>query len=57
MKNKSKYLGLVTKKFNEFFLVDLRNKENFGKSERFLCKVRKSITLKINLFMWRRSRN
>jgi len=46
MKNKSKYLGLVTKKFNEFFLVDLRNKENFGKSERFLCKVRKSITFK-----------
>ena len=45
MKNKSKYLGLVTKKFNEFFFVDL-NKEYFGISERFLCKVRKSINFK-----------
>ncbi len=45
MKNNSKYLGLVTKKFNEFFLVDL-NKEYFGISERFLCKVRKSINFK-----------
>ena len=26
MKNNSKYLGLVTKKFNEFFLVDLKRK-------------------------------
>ena len=43
MKTNSKYLGLVTKKFNEFFLVDLKNKENFVNSERFLCKVRKSI--------------
>ena len=25
MKINSKYLGLVTKKFNEFFLVDLKN--------------------------------
>ena len=46
MKNNSKYLALVTKKFNEFFLVDLKNKKNFGKSERFLCKVRKSINFK-----------
>jgi len=46
MKNNSKYLGLVTKKFNEFFLVDLKNKENFGNSERFLCKERKSINFK-----------
>jgi len=46
MKNNSKYLGLVTKKFNEFFLVDLKNKDNFGNSERFLCKVRKSINFK-----------
>ena len=45
MKNNSKYLGLVTKKFNEFFLVDL-NKKYFGISERFLCKVRKSINFK-----------
>ena len=46
MKINSKYLGLVTKKFNEFFLVDLKNKENNGKSKRFLCKVRKSINFK-----------
>jgi len=46
MKINNKYLGLVTKKFNEFFFVDLKNKENFGNSERFLCKVRKSINFK-----------
>ena len=49
MKTNSKNLGLVTKKFNEFFLVDLKNKQNFGKSERFLCKVRKSINFKDKL--------
>ena len=42
MKTNNNY-GLVTKKFNDFFLVDLKNKENLGKSERFLCKVKKSI--------------
>jgi len=46
MKTNSKHLGLVTKKFNEFFFVDLKNKENFGNSDRFLCKVRKSINFK-----------
>ena len=46
MKKNNKYLGLVTKKFNDFFLVDLKNQENFGNSERFLCKVRKSINFK-----------
>jgi len=45
MKTNSKHLGLVTKKFNQFFFVDLK-KENFGNSERFLCKVRKSINFK-----------
>ncbi|MCR8539306.1 MAG: ribosome small subunit-dependent GTPase A [Prochlorococcus marinus CUG1439] len=49
MKTNSKHLGLVTKKFNDFFLVDLENKENFGNSERFLCKVRKSINFKDQL--------
>jgi len=49
MKNNSKYLGLVTKKFNEFFLVDLKNQENFGNIQRFLCKVRKSINFKDQL--------
>ena len=49
MKTNSKYLGLVTKKFNDFFLVDLKNQENSGNSEKFLCKVRKSINFKNQL--------
>ena len=49
MKTNSKHLGLVTKKFNEYFLVDLKNKKNFGNNERFLCKVRKSINFKDQL--------
>jgi len=49
MKTNIKHLGLVTKKFNEFFFVDLKNQENFGNSERFLCKVRKSINFKDQL--------
>jgi len=40
MKTNSKHLGLVTKKFNNFFLVDFKNQENFGNIERFLCKVK-----------------
>jgi ribosome biogenesis GTPase len=46
MKTNSKQLGLVTKKFNEFFLVDLKNQDNFANIKRFLCKVRKSINFK-----------
>ena len=46
MKNNYKYLGLVTKKFNEFFLVDLKNNEKSSDIQRFLCKVRKSINFK-----------
>ena len=49
MKTNSKYLGLVTKKFNDFFLVDLKNQENLRNSEKFLCKVRKSINFKDQL--------
>ena len=49
MKANSKYLGLVTKKFNDFFLVDLINQENFVKREKLLCKVRKSINFKDQL--------
>jgi len=49
MKTNSKYLGLVTKKFNDFFLVDLKNKENSENSEKFLCKVKKSINFKDQL--------
>jgi len=43
MKTNRKYLGLVTKKFNDFFLVDLKNQENSENSDKFLCKVKKSI--------------
>ncbi len=49
MRNNSQHLGLVTKKFNDFFLVDLKNQESFGNSDRFLCKVRKSINFKDQL--------
>jgi len=49
MKINNKHLGLVTKKFNDFFLVDLKNQENFGNSEKFLCKVKKSINFKDQL--------
>ena len=46
MKTESKHLGLVTKKFNEFFLVNLKDEEIYKNSQRFLCKVRKSINFK-----------
>ena len=49
MENNIKKLGLVTKKFNEFFLVELKNQEKFGNIEKFLCKVRKSINFKDQL--------
>jgi len=49
MKINNKHLGLVTKKFNDFFLVDLKNQENSRNSEKFLCKVRKSINFKNQL--------
>ena len=49
MKINSKNLGLVTKKFNDFFLVDLKNHENTQISYKFLCKVRKSINFKDQL--------
>ena len=49
MKTNIKHLGLVTKKFNDFFLVDIKNQENFRNDERFLCKVRKSINFKDQL--------
>jgi len=49
MKINNKYLGLVTKKFNDFFLVDLKNQENSENSEKFLCKVKKSINFKDQL--------
>ncbi len=35
--------GLVTKKFNEFFYVDIQEKLKFSEQKRFLCKSKKSI--------------
>ena len=49
MKTKDKYLGLVTKKFNQFYLVDLNSNKSFRGKNQFLCKVRKSINFKNNL--------
>jgi len=49
MKTNSKYSGLVTKKFNDFFLVDLKNQEISENREKFLCKVKKSINFKDQL--------
>jgi len=49
MKISSKHLGLVTKKFNHFYLVDLKNEANPSTSEKFLCKVKKSINFKDQL--------
>ena len=49
MKTEFKNLGLVTKKFNEFFLVNLKNKENHGINNRFLCKVKKAMNFKDQL--------
>ena len=44
-----KYRGLVIKKFNEFYLVELKYHENFEFNKRFLCKLRKSINFKNQL--------
>mgnify|MGYP001186527619 CR=1 FL=1 len=38
--------GLVTKKFNEFYYVDLQDNLGFYDKKRFLCKSRKSIRFK-----------
>ena len=43
MQTDSKFLGLVTKKFNEFFLVEIIERKNFALNSRFLCKTRKSV--------------
>ena len=44
-----KYKGLVTKKFNDFFLVDLNEKDFPKNKQRFLCKIRKSVSFKNQL--------
>ena len=39
----SEYRGIVTKKFNDFFFVDILDNGELNKSKRFLCKSRKSL--------------
>ena len=46
MKVDKKYKGLVTKKFNEFFLVELNKNEKFECNKKFLCKIKKSINFR-----------
>ena len=46
MKIDNKYKGLVVKKFNQFFLVDLKYYENLNNTKRFLCTIRKSVNFK-----------
>ena len=43
------YKGLVTKKFNEFFLVELNQQENNEFNNKFLCKIKKSVNFKNQL--------
>ena len=39
MKINSKNLGLVTKKFNDFFLVDLKNQETYLIARNFYVRL------------------
>ena len=49
MKVDKKYKGLVTKKFNEFFLVELNDYEKFESNKKFLCKIKKSVNFRNQL--------
>ena len=46
MKVDKKYKGLVTKKFNEFYLVDLDKDETSELNNKFLCKIKKSVNFR-----------
>ena len=41
-----KYKGLVTKKFNEFYLVELYKDETSKFNKKFLCKIKKSVNFR-----------
>ena len=41
-----KVKGLVTKKFSEFYLVEIKQNENFEFNKKFLCKLRKSVNFR-----------
>ena len=46
MKVDKKFKGLVTKKFNEFYLVELDKDENSEFNRKFLCKIKKSVNFR-----------
>ena len=46
MKVDKKCKGLVTKKFNEFYLVELYKTEISESKNKFLCKIRKSVNFR-----------
>ena len=46
MKADKKYKGLVTKKFNEFYLVELDKVETSVFNKKFLCKIKKSVNFR-----------
>ena len=43
MKVDKKYKGLVTKKFNQYYLVELDKDENSEFKKKYLCKIKKSV--------------
>ena len=49
MKVDKTYKGLVTKKFNEFFLVEFNLHENNGFNNKLLCKIKKSVNFRNQL--------
>jgi len=44
-----KLKGLVIKKFSEFYLVQIKQHENFEFNKKFLCKIRKSVNFRNQL--------
>ena len=46
MKADKKFKGLVTKKFNEFYLVELYEDETSDFNKKFLCKIKKSVNFR-----------
>ena len=46
MKVDKKYKGLVTKKFNQYYLVELDKDETLEFKKKFLCKIKKSVNFR-----------
>ena len=46
MKVDKKYKGLVTKKFNQYYLVELDKVENSELNKKYLCKIKKSVNFR-----------